>query len=80
MGDKKPCDDIFDGLADLLIKNGELTHNVYSRSRACDDGVIEIHTTETWDVKYGRYVYLIKGHDGEVDSIKRVQIEESGVD
>ena len=77
MEDKKPCDDIFDGLAELLIKNGETKHNAYSRSRNCDDGVIEIHTVETWDIKYGGYMYLLKAHDAEVDSIRRVQIEES---
>jgi hypothetical protein len=73
--DKKPCDDIFDGLAELLIKNGHLTHNTYTRSRACDDGVIDIHSRETWSMTYGKYTYLLKAHDGEVDSIQRIREE-----
>ena len=75
MEDKKPCDDIFEGLAELLINNGNIKHNLYTRSRACEYGVFEIHTSETWDVEYGGNIYLIKAHDGEVDSIKRVSLE-----
>lgn len=75
MEDKKPCDDIFEGLAELLINNGEIEHNLFTRSRACEHGVFETHTAETWDITYGGYIYLIKAHDEEVDSIKRVRVE-----
>lgn len=74
--DKKPCDDIFEGLAELLIKNGQIIHNVYTvytRSRACDDCVLKLHSRETWGVSYGGYTYLLTAHDGEFDSIERIR-------
>ena len=75
MDDKKPCDDIFEGLAELLINNGEIKDNMYNRSRTFDRGVLVTHTAESWDIKYGGYLYFLKAHDGEVDSIKRVRVE-----
>lgn len=71
MEDKKPCDDIFDGLAELLINNGRIMHNVYTRKRACEHGVFVVHTAETWDITYGGYTYIVVAHDGDFDSIQR---------
>lgn len=74
MEDKKPCDDIFEGLADLLINNGEVTSNHYTRDRHGIMG-IHLHTKESWSVNYGDYVYMIDTEDGETISIRRSRIE-----
>ena len=80
MGDKKPCDDIFEGLAELLINNGEITASDYNRLRKFDKGVFNIRTTETWSVKYGEYVYWIEAIDGDIVSIRRYTIDEESED
>ena len=75
---KKPCDDIFDGLAELLIKNGEIENNCYRRDRNTAGGHFNIHTRETWAINYGGNMYFLAANDGVVNSIKRVMaIEES---
>lgn len=79
MEDKKPCDDIFEGLAELLINNGEVTSNCYKRERHGIMG-IHIHTSESWSVNYGDYVYMIATEDGETVSIRRVRIDEESED
>lgn len=76
MEDKKPCDDIFDGLAELLIKNGEITDNCYRRDRHFGRGVFNVYTRETWSINYGGYVYLLDADDGVVNSIRRVRVED----
>lgn len=75
MEDKKPCDDIFDGLAELLINNGEITSNCYTRERHGIMG-FHLHTSESWSVNYGECVYMIDATDGEFDSIRRVRVED----
>ena len=75
MEDKKPCDDIFEGLADLLINNGEVTANHYTRERRFGHGVFNVHTWESYSINYGEYVYFIDTTDGVVDSIRRARIE-----
>ena len=79
MEDKKPCDDIFDGLAEMLIKNGEIKSNYYTRERHGIMG-IHVHTTELWSVNYGECEYVINATDGEFDSIRRVRIDDEGSD
>ena len=74
MEDKKPCDDIFEGLAELLINTGEVTANHYTRDRRFGHGVFNLCTSECWSVDYGDYVYLIDTTDGEVVSIQRVKV------
>ena len=76
MEDKKPCDDIFEGLAELLINNGEVTANHYMRDRRFGHGVFNLCTTESWSVNYGEHVYLIDTIDGEVVTIRRVRMDE----
>lgn len=70
MENKKPCDDIFEGLAELLINNGEVTSNCYKRERHGITG-FQVHTSESWSVNYGDYVYMIDTEDGETISIRR---------
>lgn len=78
MEDKKPCDDIFEGLAELLLNNGEIKQNIYNRTRVYNNGICDVYTAESWDIAYGGYIYFLKAHDGVIDSIKRVCIESEG--
>lgn len=74
MEEKKPCDDIFEGLAELLINNGEVTANHYTRDRRFCHGGFNIYTAESWSVNYGDYVYMIDSEDGVIVSIRRVNV------
>ena len=75
MEDKKPCDDIFEGLAELLINNGEITHNSYRRERAFGHGVFNVHTRESWAINYGGNMYFIEAVDGDISTIRRVKVD-----
>ena len=72
MEDKKPCDDIFEGLAELLINNGHVTFNAYKRFRSYSPcGMCVVHTTEEWRIEYGEHAYLVEAIDGVITKIAR---------
>lgn len=72
----KPCDDIFEGLADLLIDNGRITDEYHrTLSAACTHSATITHeTVDAYTIDYGNYEYVIIKTDHKVDSIRRSSI------
>lgn len=80
MKEKKPCDDIFEGLAELIINNGEVTANHYIRDRRFNQGAFKLRVSEDWSVNYGDSIYLINSTDGVVDAIRRFKNDKESED
>ena len=81
MKEKKPCDDIFEGLPELLINNGRVTSEYHRRISMFErPASYNERTNDEFVIEYGAYRYNIEKINGEVISIRRSMIEEESED
>ena len=78
MNTNKPLDDIFEGLAEMLIENGKLIRRSTRKESEYDAGLIDkSESRDHWVLKYNNRIYRIFCIDGDIVEISRNEVEEN---